>query len=246
MKAAPAEAGPAAEKKKSLLRRIPTPLIVTLVGIALTAWLLPAFTRQWDDRQKAHEVKAGIVSDIATATAPALFGGEAIWSGRPVSSAQRQKLGDGWALAALQIEAKIRTYFSVKALSDWQIYAWAVDRFVGANHLSVDQGLANAAPPVGVPVAFQLALITDSRNRHAATPMPNYRSEKLDTLLDLLGDETRIENWRDYSAGTMKQSWQQIESEVLALQQAVTDQVIKSHTSGYSTSTHDLIHDLIP
>src|SRR3954465_14347156 len=66
-------AGAAAEKKPRLLRRVPTSLIVTLLGIALTAWLLPAFTRQWDDRQKAHELKTALTSQIATATADALI-----------------------------------------------------------------------------------------------------------------------------------------------------------------------------
>ncbi len=50
--AAPAEAGTAVEKKRPLLRRVPTPLIVTLLGIVLTAWLLPAFTRQWETARR--------------------------------------------------------------------------------------------------------------------------------------------------------------------------------------------------
>jgi hypothetical protein len=83
-KAVPAEAGDAAGKKR-LLRRVPTSLVVTLLGIALTAWLLPAITRQWNDRQKAHELKAAVVAQIAAATARALTGGEDILRspGRP-------------------------------------------------------------------------------------------------------------------------------------------------------------------
>jgi hypothetical protein len=42
--------GPSA--KKASRRKVPTSLVVTLLGIALTAWLLPAVTRQWDDRQR--------------------------------------------------------------------------------------------------------------------------------------------------------------------------------------------------
>src|SRR6266513_667328 len=70
--AAPAEQAVAAGKKKRLFNRIPTSLLVTLIGIALTAWLLPAFTRQWDDRQKAHELKAALASQVAVATAKSL------------------------------------------------------------------------------------------------------------------------------------------------------------------------------
>ena len=67
--AAPPEPGAAAEKKRPLLRRVPTSLVVTLLGIALTAWLLPAFTRQWDDRQKAHALAATIGEQMAASTA---------------------------------------------------------------------------------------------------------------------------------------------------------------------------------
>jgi hypothetical protein len=65
-----------AAHRRGLWRRIPTPVIVTLIGLALSAWLLPAITRQWDDRQKAHELKSAIVAEMAAATAPALIGGE--------------------------------------------------------------------------------------------------------------------------------------------------------------------------
>src|SRR4051812_20833160 len=77
--AAPGEAAAAAEKKRPLLRRVPTSLIVTLLGIALTAWLLPAIARQWDDRQKAHEIQAGLITDMASATARVLADGAAMW-----------------------------------------------------------------------------------------------------------------------------------------------------------------------
>jgi hypothetical protein len=52
--------------------RLPTSLLVTLVGLALSAWLLPAITRQWDDRQKAHDLQASLVEDMSTASARAL------------------------------------------------------------------------------------------------------------------------------------------------------------------------------
>src|SRR4051812_9873136 len=98
--AAPA-VGAAVEKKRPLLHRLPTSVVVTLLGVALTAWLLPAFTKQWDDRQKAHELKTAIVTDIASATAGAMIGGEAIWSGKGVNNPH---VAENWSLASLQIE----------------------------------------------------------------------------------------------------------------------------------------------
>src|SRR5215471_7729030 len=75
--------GAATEEKKPFLRRVrrpPTALFVTLLGIVLTAWLLPAVTRQWNDRQSAHMVQAGIVSDMTAATARTLQRGDALWA----------------------------------------------------------------------------------------------------------------------------------------------------------------------
>jgi uncharacterized membrane protein YcjF (UPF0283 family) len=71
--AAPAEQAVEAEKKKRLFHRIPTSLLVTVIGIALTAWLLPAFTHQWNDRQKAQQLKAALAAQIAAATSQALI-----------------------------------------------------------------------------------------------------------------------------------------------------------------------------
>jgi hypothetical protein len=114
--AVPAEQAAVAGKKRSLLRRIPTSLIVTLLGIALTAWLLPAFTRQWDDRQKARELKATTITDLSSAVAEAYVdSGRVLYAttadaSRPNTQAQHQ-LQDQWDLARTRLEAQIRAYF---------------------------------------------------------------------------------------------------------------------------------------
>jgi hypothetical protein len=66
-KPAAAEEGTPAERR--FWRRIPTPIIVTLLGIVLSAWLLPAITRQWEDRQKAHDLEAALVARMTADTA---------------------------------------------------------------------------------------------------------------------------------------------------------------------------------
>src|SRR4051812_10469288 len=142
--AVPAERAAAAEKKRPLLRRVPTTFVVTLLGITLTAWLLPAFTRQWDDRQKAQELKAAIVADMAAATGAALVGGEAIWaragqklprdrvaarSSLKTGRSQRDSVADTWARSSLTIESRLRAYLPQQIVKAWQVYTWLVDRF---------------------------------------------------------------------------------------------------------------------
>jgi hypothetical protein len=115
-------------------------LIVTLVGIVLRAWLLPALTRQWDDRQKAHELKVGVTQDIAGATADALFGGNttyepsqngsvlaALAHTTPVLAAERTR---AWELSSFKIESELRAYFpSSRLAADWHRYSDAVREF---------------------------------------------------------------------------------------------------------------------
>ncbi len=90
-------------------------------------------------------MKAGIVAEMASATAPAVLGGEAIWSGRSFSAKQRQHLGDRWALADLEIEARLRSYFSADVVAAWQIFAWAIDRFIDADSPATEFALRNVA-----------------------------------------------------------------------------------------------------
>jgi hypothetical protein len=70
-------AGENQDKKRWRLYHLtlPTPVVATVVGVVLSAllslWLIPAFTRQWDDRQKAHDLKAALIAEMATASAQA-------------------------------------------------------------------------------------------------------------------------------------------------------------------------------
>src|SRR5262245_28789084 len=115
--AGPSAAGAVAEKKRPRLRRVPTSLIVTVVGIALTAWLLPALTRQWDDRQKAHELKVALVSEMSLATAEALTDGrDTLFRRSNVEQSKfTKRLGivpmtaveRNWSIASLQLQSKL-------------------------------------------------------------------------------------------------------------------------------------------
>lgn len=49
--------------------RVPTSVLVTVLVAALSVWVAPAFTRQWEDRKQARELQAQMAEDIALATA---------------------------------------------------------------------------------------------------------------------------------------------------------------------------------
>lgn len=232
--AAPAEAGAAAEKKRRhLLRRVPTPLIVTLVGIALTAWLLPAFTRQWDDRQKAHEVKAALAGQIATATADELTKNilaarvtdrlrrqaerrhphdtRKAQGGIPViNNAAERVVGDLWLKHRIALEANLRANFtSTKIVTALHEYNLAMSEL---------GDLASGWAP-DVPLLANELSLTSSEKATLRNWIPDVGSE---TLIDVLAEAfLREEN-------------------------SLIVTVLNGHVVGYSTNTHDLINDLIP
>jgi hypothetical protein len=112
-------------------RSIPKSLVLAVVGIGLSSWLIPAITRQWDDRQKAGDLKAALVTDMATATGRAVLDAQAFSSAsastRP-SPAENAASAREWSVAALEIRARLDAYFGPEAVEAWQV----VTRFVNA------------------------------------------------------------------------------------------------------------------
>lgn len=235
--AAPAAAGAAAEKKPRLLRRIPTSVAVTLLGVALTAWLLPAFTRQWDDRQKAQEFKAAVAVELAAATSGAVLKSkEAVREDAhfrigchslcismvgPARTAWN-RMNDAWLVDSVRIESKLRAYFPLEVvLVYWRRYENTIGTLFQTaitSSLPADLSAAKAlSGPLGVSpqqLHTDLATIRLARRRNA-----QYASD---------------------------QAFNDIVKGVLRQEDALASVILASHITGYSTNTHDLLHDLIP
>ena len=234
--------------KRRLFRRVPTSVVVTLLGVALTAWLLPAFTRQWDDRQKATEFKSALVADMAAASARALNGGESVWAGKEVD---KNQLGDDWAVASLQIEARLHAYFDRKVVDAWRVYAWSVDRYAGANRLQADSDLRLAnkegwALDVRAADVAAEVLGIGNRQRPGRGGKPHFTAvsvageQGLAGLEEYLSTRSPLRFYRTILAPTF------IPAVLLRFEEEIGSEVLAAHVRGYSTTTHDLLHDLIP
>jgi len=73
-------------------------------------------TKQWDDRQKARELKAGLVESINIATVTAITNSLTLTTSRPDPILNR------WLLSSGVIEAKIRAYFPQELLARWRAF----------------------------------------------------------------------------------------------------------------------------
>jgi hypothetical protein len=106
---------------------LPKTLLLTLFGAALSAWLIPAFTRQWQDRQKEREIKVALVSDIGDSTSNALVTSQYVANRAfPGGNGQAEynRFSLDWARRSAQIEAKLRAYFPDNPLVDaWREYS---------------------------------------------------------------------------------------------------------------------------
>ena len=101
---------------------VPMPVVVAVVGLLLGSWLLPAFTRQWDDRQRAGELKASIVAEITSATGRALMSAhEAAAAPASSSGVTIPPAGKDWSVASLEIRARLQAYFGPGAVDHWAL-----------------------------------------------------------------------------------------------------------------------------
>jgi hypothetical protein len=99
---------------------MPTSVIVTVLVAALSVWVAPAFTRQWEDRKQARALQAEVAEQISLAAAQLASRLEvaALSNGEP-DERERRSIRGPWALAHTQIEAKLRVYFSPEILTLW-------------------------------------------------------------------------------------------------------------------------------
>jgi hypothetical protein len=147
--AAPEEPAAQEEKPRRERRRlhVPTSVLVTLFVTLLSIWVAPAFARQWDDRQKARELKADLTDEVATATARTLAAGLAVARTPPGGGgtltldgslspdtgerADRYHAADAnWDAAALKIGLKLRVQFGAGLAKRWAWFAYSVDAFL--------------------------------------------------------------------------------------------------------------------
>jgi hypothetical protein len=105
-------------------RSIPKSLVLAVIGIGLSSWLIPAVTRQWDDRQKAGDLKAALVAEMATATGRAVLDAQtftyAPQGTRPSPSENAASVKE-WSIAALEIRARLDAYFGPDAVEAWEV-----------------------------------------------------------------------------------------------------------------------------
>ena len=195
-----------------------TRVSAVVVGL-LTLWVVPAFTRQWDDRQKAGELKAALATEIATATAAVVA---PTLDERPPKAAARQQ----WFVSSLIIEAKVRTYFDPFLVNAWRIYAARVAAFISdAERVSAIRD----DPPTKLSVK-EVKFLKDMK-----VSMP---------FGDLSTFDVRLREGRAGEALSI--ITRNMAQNVISGQEYVTINLLEARPAGFSITRRDLWDDLTP
>lgn len=222
---------PAREKAatKSLRPRVPTSVVVTLLGAALTVWLAPAFTRQWEDRQDARDLQAGLAEHVVASAFRTIHDGARLAYGQ----GQYDVILERWKETGLTTEVKAKAYFATPIVNRWKDLVQNVEYF-----LIVCQDIAEAR--------------TDSAYVHADDGTAvEYRHERITQTLELLAPtlEEADRTARDLASDTQSERARGLEAMTswpFAKVSAAADELLSAHPSGFSTTRGDLLHDLIP
>jgi hypothetical protein len=237
---------PTTVKKRRLLGRIPTSVVVTLLGIALTAWLLPALTRQWDDRQKAHDLDAALVSQISVSTGSAMSDIEQLQLAD--DPARRAAAVRAWTRTSLAIKSRLDAYFSKEVAATWALYSFGVGQMLGTRGILSDQTLGQAVGPrfngtkfVNDPLTTDLVndlLVLDRSSRQPTlNGVDRFDLQDLHRFLKLQAPDRGV---------SLAEARTRTERSLLLTESLINEALLSEHARGYSTTTLDLLHDLIP
>lgn len=217
-------ARPIGSKKKRWYRRIPTGVIYTVIGGVLTVLILPAVTRQWDDRQKAHELKVALVAEMAATTARAI--GESVT--QLTTNQSELPIQGRWSTDSLRIEAKLNSYFSPAIVRRWQTHRTRVAALIRA---------AGAVSPVPHDLdSWEYVAVYDGVESIAGLTD--------DETKDLVSVLTEDHDDRQTSIEVAILFFAGLSDFLIDFENKVASAVLRAEPEGFSTTRRDLIRDI--
>lgn len=237
----PEEKAAEEEKPRSERRRlrVPTSVLLTLLVAVMSVLVGPAFARQWEDRQKARELKAAIADEIASATARTLGAGVYVARAQQ-AQARRDRFVNArafWRPASRRIETKLKAYFPASMADEWKQLVLDIDDFL-------ENVCARASPP-GQP--FKSDLSASSRRANIAAWFES--SSKLRPLPDRLQNRTPSEIAHSATRDNAEDRVEVIDAGgewMFAETDKMTAVLFNAHPAGFSTNRRDLLRDLVP
>jgi hypothetical protein len=210
---------------------LPKTVVVTAALTLLTAWVLPALSHQWQDRQRARELTAGLVSEIGKNTSHALVTSSFLTYNRFASSTDPSRPGFNqevynqldleWRTSSAEVEAQLQAYFPDSVVERWRAYrtlVWGTYRLITDNTSTRPRTLRTLRRVLG-------GEIQEKHFAAMATPWWNKR-----------GPDSR----------KARAAYFYVSTALLKRRSLVIDEILDSHPAGFSTRPRDLLRDLLP
>jgi hypothetical protein len=208
---------------RSLWARAPKPVLMVLFGAAISAWLVPAFTRQWQDRQKEREIKVALVSEISDSTSDGLVTSQFVASQALTNGqAEYNRVSLDWARRSAQVEAKLAAYFPGQGLvDDWHDYSIVVEN----DFYLLTRGPAGKATAVDTVRRY-----LESARGPEPTAAVNW--DRLRAL--------------DFDNPQAVDDYVLVSRELLDASKPLIQEILDANAEGFSTTGGDLVDDLTP
>jgi hypothetical protein len=247
------------EQKRSTFGALRHPLVITLFSALIAGWLFPAFSRQWQDRQKVRDLKNGLVTRVDEATTRTIVATRFLVDRRSRaaqttderaqalahSSTDTRSRASAELDAALERERDATATAYIALLSDWLVTR-AVTRsqleayFPGgdlagqweewANHVTSYVRLASRNTR-----AEKSGYVGELRQYLRPGTCANW------TLLAM--DAHRLNAAQRFRLGAADGCLTEL---LLERKGVITRQILDANVAGFSTSRSDLLHDLVP
>jgi hypothetical protein len=136
------------------------PLTVLLFGALISGLLIPAFTRRWQNHQKALEIKTELVSDLSKSIMGMVMATQFAHVGaKSQKPADFDKAYRNWEIESAVIGTKLQAYFPDTTIpTEWTGFSAVVTDFYALEGTDVDERCrfaADLAKRLGVPSGYQ-------------------------------------------------------------------------------------------
>jgi hypothetical protein len=219
-------------RRRVLPANLPKTVLVTASITLATAWLFPALSHQWQDRQKARELTAALVARIGKDTSQALITSDFLSSERllPSTSPGRfnqeafNELDLAWRTSSAEIDAQLQAYYSQAVVRHWQRYA----------------SLVQHAYFLPTPDRYQRPGTLKELRKYLPA---RFDSQTLDRLRSpWIAKTGRVTG----STSGAVLAYLKVTAALLDEERELISQILDDHPEGFSTRPQDLAHDLLP
>lgn len=116
--------------KKKIYSTLQHPLLLLIVGALISSYIIPFYTKAWQDHQKELELKTDLVSEISDAIASLLTKTQVKKAVANTAYAEFYNAYEDWESSRAIIQSKLNAYFSNSDLSPlWSNYSLILTDF---------------------------------------------------------------------------------------------------------------------